>query len=539
MPIKLTQPVQGKNAEETVKNIISALRQQQLEIEHYLTHLDGSAITSVDYKPVIGAATAWVDVATNFNTRNDRNNVVPSNPTIANDGTAIDHTLNTDGSANISFEWVFDGTGPGYDVDGFYVYVYASNLSTPYTFGTTLGLESINPVPAGIRAFIIEGVPADQHYTFGVQAYRGVDQDVDSDGELKSSIVKSTYAGENPYQPTNEVAFAGYIAGTLGNKPVSEVADFIETDYPADQIVVNGQIAQKKRVFLSTPTTPYDAGDLWCPGSTGEIMVCNTARTSIESYDPDDWESASDSVRLGTKYNLNSISTVDGFKSEDTDGNYTQMNAGGLKHHQKTTATLSGALTDIATSLTVSADVFPVAPFFIRIDNEIIRVNTKSGTSFTSISRGQAGTTATAHNSGAVVLHTKDYFYLNEIARVSTVGYGNRDVSHTTPYWTEAEVLAFIPPITIQLPDDFRGKHFKIFAEARTTHANIMAMRYYYEPNIYRFRNYALEVYDIDYVNATFKIKAYFWTRRMWTNTTSDGNLERCDGVDIAYTVTA
>ena len=137
MPLKLTQPIQGKNAEETVKNIISALRQQQMEIEHYLTHLDGSAITSINYGAITGGAETWEEAATNFNTRNDRNNVVPSNPTIADDGTSIDHVINTDGSATISFEWAFVGTGAGYDVDGFIVLVYGSTSDSVYVFGTT------------------------------------------------------------------------------------------------------------------------------------------------------------------------------------------------------------------------------------------------------------------------------------------------------------------------------------------------------------------------------------------------------------------
>ena len=47
----------------------------------------------------------------------------------------------------------------------------------------------------------------------------------------------------------------------------------------------------KRRIFVSTPTTPYDVGDLWVQGSTGDIMRCRTARAS-GNYNAADWEKA-------------------------------------------------------------------------------------------------------------------------------------------------------------------------------------------------------------------------------------------------------
>ena len=47
----------------------------------------------------------------------------------------------------------------------------------------------------------------------------------------------------------------------------------------------------KRRIFVSTPTTPYDVGDLWVQGSTGDIMRCRTARAS-GSYNAADWVKA-------------------------------------------------------------------------------------------------------------------------------------------------------------------------------------------------------------------------------------------------------
>lgn len=50
----------------------------------------------------------------------------------------------------------------------------------------------------------------------------------------------------------------------------------------------------KRRVFTSTPQPPYDVGDLWTQGSTGDLMRCRTAR-STGNYTSSDWI-------LATKY---------------------------------------------------------------------------------------------------------------------------------------------------------------------------------------------------------------------------------------------
>lgn len=47
----------------------------------------------------------------------------------------------------------------------------------------------------------------------------------------------------------------------------------------------------KRRVFVSTPTTPYDVGDLWTQGASGDLMRCKVARASGK-YSSSDWERA-------------------------------------------------------------------------------------------------------------------------------------------------------------------------------------------------------------------------------------------------------
>lgn len=48
----------------------------------------------------------------------------------------------------------------------------------------------------------------------------------------------------------------------------------------------------KRRVFVVQPEPPYDIGDLWTQGKTGDLMRCRVARAS-GSYDSSDWEKAS------------------------------------------------------------------------------------------------------------------------------------------------------------------------------------------------------------------------------------------------------
>jgi hypothetical protein len=54
---------------------------------------------------------------------------------------------------------------------------------------------------------------------------------------------------------------------------------------------VQESVDSKKRNFISQPTTPYEAGDLWSQGTAGELMRCKTTRLT-GSYNASDWEKA-------------------------------------------------------------------------------------------------------------------------------------------------------------------------------------------------------------------------------------------------------
>lgn len=49
----------------------------------------------------------------------------------------------------------------------------------------------------------------------------------------------------------------------------------------------------KRRVFTEKPYPPYDKGDLWVQGESGDMLVCVNPKTAIESFSDLDWEKAS------------------------------------------------------------------------------------------------------------------------------------------------------------------------------------------------------------------------------------------------------
>lgn len=189
-------------------------------IDTFNQNIEG--VMTVDSVLASDVATA----ATNFDNRNDRIATTPTAPSVASGGGAVDHTVNTDGSVNISFEWVWGGTES--DIDGFIVYIAGRSSSSAYTIGTTPALETATVVPADRRALFFHGVPANQYYTFGVQAYRVVDADVFAGGLIGSGIAQPDAAdSENPYLPSGSVAFAGSVTGTVDGT-INAAAAFVE-----------------------------------------------------------------------------------------------------------------------------------------------------------------------------------------------------------------------------------------------------------------------------------------------------------------------
>ena len=78
-----------------------------------------------------------------------------------------------------------------------------------------------------------------------------------------------------------------------GSYSWSRITDVDVTKALADAAAAQTTANSKKRVFVAAPTPPYDIGDLWVQGSNGDIMRCQTAKSSSQSYAAADWVKAS------------------------------------------------------------------------------------------------------------------------------------------------------------------------------------------------------------------------------------------------------
>ncbi len=219
------------------------------------------------------AAEAVAGVTTNFNNRNDRIGITPANPVVKDDGTAVDHTLNDDGSADISFEWSYMGEGDQYNIDGFIVYLRSSNTGEQYVMGTNLTEETRTYVPPDTRAYIWHGVKANGFYTFGVQAFRDVDQDITPTGRVGSQIVQPSLQPENPYRPTENVAFKGDIIGTIDGVSIEEINDRISTVEGAAELIANmlggHVIVAEDAIYICDAETLETSTKIWKWGAGG------------------------------------------------------------------------------------------------------------------------------------------------------------------------------------------------------------------------------------------------------------------------------
>lgn len=169
---------------------------------------------------------------TNFNARNDRLGTTPIAPVVPGGGAAVDHTVNSNGSIDMSFEWTYSGNEK--DNDAFEVLLYASTSSAAYTPGATPAAEFIARIGMDRRAVIFQGLPAGFYYTWAVRTIRQVDRDVAiaagnlTDDILRSAWVKSGVAAENPYHPPTQNAASGDITTTISGRLATTIAGTID-----------------------------------------------------------------------------------------------------------------------------------------------------------------------------------------------------------------------------------------------------------------------------------------------------------------------
>lgn len=230
--------------------------------------------------PTFDLAADFADLQTDFNAQNNRNSDAISAATIATDGTAVDHTIADNGSANLSFEWTWGGTEA--DIDGFEVLLYSATSSSAYTIGSNVPGELVVRMPPNRRAMFVLGVPTNLYYTFAVRAYRVVDADLG--GVIYSSWVKPSITAENPYRPSASVAFAGNLSGTVNGVAASTISATVD--------VFTGNIATGKVVETSIADGAINEAGYVQGGGTISLSTSDTfqeyfSATEIDMVDGD------------------------------------------------------------------------------------------------------------------------------------------------------------------------------------------------------------------------------------------------------------
>ena len=128
----------------------------------------------------------------------------------------------------------------------------------------------------------------------------------------------------------------------------------------------------KRRVFLGTdepnPSVPYDRGDLWVT-TTGDLMVCKTARTEAESYVSTDWDYATNYTNNDELYTF-----INGQYAEDLSGYRTQLD-GKLETWYQTTDPSSEWTTDDVKKL-------HLGDMWFNTDNHLLKYYAYSGTEY-------------------------------------------------------------------------------------------------------------------------------------------------------------
>jgi len=225
------------------------------------------------------------------------------------------------------------------------------------------------------------------------------------------------------YQVVNSVYDWQIITDTDITKALTAAADAQDT---ADS---------KRRVFINTPTVPYDVGDLWTQGASGDLMRCSVTKVIGMSYLLSDWIKASkytddtavDNLHIGGRNLIigsSSATVTDKWTSEGWDGSiacnnsieriYSLQALNGWRTHMYT---LDSSYANKTVTISFYAKLTSIDTTSTNLNS--LTFNNDSASSFTAIPFDIEG------NTGTDTLPVKDVWLffkktttLNSIARV-------------------------------------------------------------------------------------------------------------------------
>lgn len=102
---------------------------------------------------------------------------------------------------------------------------------------------------------------------------------------------RQTHLGDLYYD--NQTGFCYRYMNQNGVYSWGRIQDTEVTKALSDAAKAQTTANAKKRIFVTTPTPPYDIGDLWVQGSTGDILRCQTTKLESQEYAEADWVKAS------------------------------------------------------------------------------------------------------------------------------------------------------------------------------------------------------------------------------------------------------
>lgn len=102
---------------------------------------------------------------------------------------------------------------------------------------------------------------------------------------------RQTHLGDLYYD--NQTGFCYRYMNQNGVYSWKRILDTDVTKALSDAAKAQTTANSKKRIFITTPTPPYDIGDLWVQGSNGDIMSCQTPKIASQEYAASDWVKAS------------------------------------------------------------------------------------------------------------------------------------------------------------------------------------------------------------------------------------------------------
>lgn len=102
---------------------------------------------------------------------------------------------------------------------------------------------------------------------------------------------RQTHLGDLYYD--NQTGFCYRYMNQNGVYSWGRIQDTEVTKALSDAAKAQNTANAKKRIFVTTPMPPYDIGDLWVQGSTGDILRCQTPKIDSQAYAASDWVKAS------------------------------------------------------------------------------------------------------------------------------------------------------------------------------------------------------------------------------------------------------